>query len=335
MIKPKGAGKMPKAFKKGQVVHVCDWLMNYFHPVIQPFYWAAGDKRDDVADCFLQIISFINRHVGPKLKREARKKPLEVMSFAQKRAAYYARWGISKAVDITAESNDDDIIMDNNNNEDESKTCDNNVPPVLIGMKVEEVDVIVVDDDDEVVEDGIVIVNPCTALRTKYRPSAYTSLGIERGLHTFPEGNHYVYLLASVSPQSSYIGYTIAPLRRYLQHCCIYAGGAKATRASKTWEPAIVVSGFSAKVYALSFESTWQKFKARRIKQVKKKNPEWSTPVSVARKHRTLPTKLRKLAGALRNKRFSSMPNLEIHFLWGDAKSVGNVFPKEVNDRLA
>ena len=324
-MKPKGRGKIPKAVKKGQVVHVCDWLLNYFRPVAEPYYWAAGDKRDDVADCFLQVLSFLNVHIGPKLKRERRGKGREVKSFAQKRGEYNAR--VAKYTKTTGTTNneddeedDEDMFHDSENEKDDGDD-DDDVPYMVAGLSSNHTST------DKRTPD----------LRTKYKPHRCTTLGISRGLHTFPEGNHYVYLLASVSPQSTYIGYTNAPLRRFLQHCQVYAGGAKCTKRSTTWEPALIVSGFSAKDFALSFESTWQRFRARRVflqkKKVMKETKKKKEVVAITRKHRTLPTKLRSLAGAIRNPRFVSMPNLRVHWLWSD-NVADQTFPTAVVSRL-
>lgn len=58
-----------KDFKKDQVVHVCDWFMERWKPACAPLYWAAGDKRDDMADCLLQVVSFYREHLGVKVRK--------------------------------------------------------------------------------------------------------------------------------------------------------------------------------------------------------------------------------------------------------------------------
>jgi len=70
---------------------------------------------------------------------------------------------------------------------------------------------------------------------------------------------HFCYLLRSASTKDkSYIGYTIAPSKRLLQHNGVLAGGAKPTERHRPWELVTVVGGFRTKRDALCFEYAWQ-----------------------------------------------------------------------------
>jgi predicted GIY-YIG superfamily endonuclease len=70
---------------------------------------------------------------------------------------------------------------------------------------------------------------------------------------------HFCYLLRSASTKDkAYIGYTIAPPKRLLQHNGVLAGGAKPTQRHRPWELVAVVGGFRTKRDALCFEYAWQ-----------------------------------------------------------------------------
>jgi len=69
------------------------------------------------------------------------------------------------------------------------------------------------------------------------------------------------YLLKSCDPahpRSSYIGFTVNPLRRVRQHNGGIQGGARRTRRHRPWEPVALVDGFASQVEALKFEWAWQ-----------------------------------------------------------------------------
>ena len=69
------------------------------------------------------------------------------------------------------------------------------------------------------------------------------------------------YLLRSCDPahpRSSYIGFTVNPLRRVRQHNGEIQGGARRTRRHRPWEAVALVDGFASQVEALQFEWAWQ-----------------------------------------------------------------------------
>ena len=70
----------------------------------------------------------------------------------------------------------------------------------------------------------------------------------------------HCYALRSINPEflnTSYVGFTHDTDHRLRQHNRIIMGGAKKTSKRRPWELAIVVSGFSTKSIALSFEYAW------------------------------------------------------------------------------
>ena len=69
------------------------------------------------------------------------------------------------------------------------------------------------------------------------------------------------YLLRSCDPahpRSSYIGFTVNPLRRVRQDNGEIQGGARRTRRHRPWEAVALVDGFASQVEALQFEWAWQ-----------------------------------------------------------------------------
>lgn len=65
-----GRRQYRKKFKKDQVVHFVDWLVRWQKTAAARLYWAAGDKRDDLSDTLVQILSFLRNSVAPGLRRE-------------------------------------------------------------------------------------------------------------------------------------------------------------------------------------------------------------------------------------------------------------------------
>ncbi|KAJ1460773.1 hypothetical protein M885DRAFT_408940, partial [Pelagophyceae sp. CCMP2097] len=69
------------------------------------------------------------------------------------------------------------------------------------------------------------------------------------------------YLLRSANsahPRSTYIGFTVHPLRRLRQHNGFIQGGARRTTQKRPWVFVAVVAGFQSQVEALQFEWAWQ-----------------------------------------------------------------------------
>jgi predicted GIY-YIG superfamily endonuclease len=78
-----------------------------------------------------------------------------------------------------------------------------------------------------------------------------------------------VYVLANRDGNTrTYVGVTNNLARRLRQHCGAISGGAKATRASKTWYVVFTVSHFASRSNALSFE--WYMHHARRMNKMPK-----------------------------------------------------------------
>ena len=76
------------------------------------------------------------------------------------------------------------------------------------------------------------------------------------------------YLLTSLDPRfknSTYIGFTVNPLRRLRQHNGELVHGALKTHQKRPWEMVLVVYGFSTQVTALQFEWAWQHPKESRV----------------------------------------------------------------------
>ncbi|KAJ8610019.1 hypothetical protein CTAYLR_006646 [Chrysophaeum taylorii] len=69
------------------------------------------------------------------------------------------------------------------------------------------------------------------------------------------------YLLRSLDtkhPMSTYIGFTVHPLRRIRQHNGEISGGAWKTKGKRPWAFAALVHGFGSQAEALQFEWAWQ-----------------------------------------------------------------------------
>ena len=56
---------------------------------------------------------------------------------------------------------------------------------------------------------------------------------------------HYVYILYSVENERTYVGYTVNPVRRILQHNGVLKGGAKYTSAFGPWVLFCLIEGFN------------------------------------------------------------------------------------------
>jgi structure-specific endonuclease subunit SLX1 len=66
--------------------------------------------------------------------------------------------------------------------------------------------------------------------------------------------NHYVYILYSIENKRTYVGYTINPVRRILQHNGVLKGGAKYTCAFGPWVLFCLIGGFNDNIEALQAE---------------------------------------------------------------------------------
>ena len=69
------------------------------------------------------------------------------------------------------------------------------------------------------------------------------------------------YLLRSLDPahpRSTYVGFTVNPLRRVRQHNGEIQGGARRTKKKRPWAFVALVDGFASQVEALQFEWAWQ-----------------------------------------------------------------------------
>ena len=66
--------------------------------------------------------------------------------------------------------------------------------------------------------------------------------------------NHYVYILYSIENKRTYVGYTVNPVRRILQHNGVLKGGAKYTSAFGPWVLFCLIGGFSDNIEALQAE---------------------------------------------------------------------------------
>ena len=83
---------------------------------------------------------------------------------------------------------------------------------------------------------------------------------------------YYVYLLKSGVSAKTYIGYTIDPYRRLLQHNGIKTGGAKRTTKGRPWDLIMFITGFPTERTALQFEFCIQHTKKyRRTMGIKNK----------------------------------------------------------------
>ena len=65
---------------------------------------------------------------------------------------------------------------------------------------------------------------------------------------------HYVYILYSVENERTYVGYTVNPVRRILQHNGVLKGGAKYTSAFGPWVLFCLIEGFNNNIEALQAE---------------------------------------------------------------------------------
>ena len=86
------------------------------------------------------------------------------------------------------------------------------------------------------------------------------------------EGFHAVYLLSSLENKTlkgTYIGYTVYPGRRILQHNRFQKGGAHKTARYAPWDMVMCVHNFPTRVSGLVFEWAWQNPKAsKRLKHI-------------------------------------------------------------------
>lgn len=75
--------------------------------------------------------------------------------------------------------------------------------------------------------------------------------------------NWHCYCLTTMKQTHTYVGATTNPERRLLAHNGLRAGGAKYTKMNRPWSIYFLVSGFTSKHDALSFEWHW-KFYSRK-----------------------------------------------------------------------
>lgn len=81
---------------------------------------------------------------------------------------------------------------------------------------------------------------------------------------TPPLVSHYVYVLQSINyPNKFYIGYTIDPDRRLLQHNGKLAGGAQRTKKWGPWQRLCIIAGFTDNHQALRFEYRLQRIRKK------------------------------------------------------------------------
>lgn len=249
--------RVKKLLKKQQVVHVMDWLMRRYTPSTASAYWASGAKRDDMADCFLQVISFLLRH-QTRLKRELRK-------------------GVAEPCVMTTGI------------------------PEIKGM----------------FDDHGAPTHTAHVPHTQPTPPVETPLCIRAGVTyaRFPRGEYVVYLLLATEGRGlSYVGCTNDMPHRYRQHCGELVGGARATKMAAGWVPGVIVTGFTHKCQALSFESQW--------KRAKSDGSKWKPNKS----HRTISTRMRKLSSLLSAPQW--LPHhkrLRCHYMWDTTPTLPGV----------
>ena len=337
-----------KDFKKSQVVYVTDWLVHHFRPAKSPFYWACGDKRDDLADCFLQIISFYRNFIAKILKREVKKKgvlprPFGLLSFkpphepfeedtsrsdpacvadllAQPRALLKLLHPVTKKTrqkKRTPKPKNAKTIQD----------TFHGVPDMLArlvsasGDNNEETEKEEEEKKEEKKEEIKVEPKPKPKPKPKRKtkasalPEPYVSRcrDIASRLSPLDGVGFYVYLHATT--KSTYIGSSPNPSKRFLQHCGVYAGGAKALRNHDDIRPVLVVSGFASLQHQVKFETKWQK----------RRRSDRSIVVKVPKGPRSLVTRLRKLASILEEP-LSVAAKLSVHWLWCDEARVSVPF---------
>lgn len=72
------------------------------------------------------------------------------------------------------------------------------------------------------------------------------------------ENEWLCYLIISQNTARTYVGCTLYPRRRIKQHNGIIKGGARSTTTGRPWIVALVVTGFTSKKSAMTFEYWWK-----------------------------------------------------------------------------
>lgn len=287
--KGKAKRKLPSKYKKQQVVHVTDWLMDRYKPHAQWAYRAAKSKRDDMADCLLQVVSYFRCHQLARMKREQRKRIFEACVLTNGVTSYIEHMHGTTNPKVVSVLPPQDMLAHFHDGVDMDMDMDIDID--MVENSTSKRRRLTVDADTN----STVDVKAAAVSNHPYRSM-------------FPPGHYVVYLLLATDGGISYVGCTNDFHHRFRQHQGELSGGAKYTKRSTHWEPAIIVSGFACKSFALSFEANW-----KRVKGLQAGLPRFVSE----RKHRSLSKRAHALATLLHNPDWSRRA-LTVHYLWCD-----------------
>lgn len=124
---------------------------------------------------------------------------------------------------------------------------------------------------------------------------------------TFDSGDPLVYCIVCGCGKHSYVGYSVNMRHRLRQHNGELVGGAKYTKSCTDWTPAMIITGFTSKQAAQSFEAAW-----KHAKSCKGQVP------ALIRRHTKVTTRLSKLWEVMQRPTWACQ-DLTAWWLWGPA----------------